>query len=171
MGGTMENNVVEVLIAPFMKRGYSTLRFNFRGVGSNKGTYDNGNGEQEDVLGAVGFLTEKEKTSVVLAGYSFGAWIALKVIGRCYIFSDVILVSPPVDFLDFDFTGMEGRIGLIVCGYRDQFCPASRLRSIAKMVKCRLEFVTGADHFYFGQEHLIVDHLYSYLPRWGEDNA
>lgn len=163
MGGDMRNNVVDALVSAFSSKGFSTLRFNFRGVGKSEGIYDGGNAEQEDVIGAVKFLADKEKSEIVLAGYSFGAWITTKVIARHDMFSDIILVSPPIDFMKFDFTGLEGKIGLIICGDRDQFCKMERLTSIVNRIKCRMESVKGADHFYFGRESDIVEHLNQYV--------
>jgi len=49
-GGSMHNNVVESMVAAYRKGGYSTLRFNFRGAGKSEGSYDQGVGEQEDVV-------------------------------------------------------------------------------------------------------------------------
>ncbi|MGC1342765.1 MAG: CocE/NonD family hydrolase, partial [Candidatus Binataceae bacterium] len=47
-GGSMNNNVVEAIIAAMWRRGYATLRFNFRGVGASEGEYDGGEGEAAD---------------------------------------------------------------------------------------------------------------------------
>ena len=39
-GGTMNNKVVYNIYQTFVGRGFSTLRFNFRGVGRSQGSYD-----------------------------------------------------------------------------------------------------------------------------------
>lgn len=163
MGGAMSNNVVDALVSGFFNKGFSTLRFNFRGVGRSEGAYDDGNAEQDDLMGAVSYLAEQGKKDITLAGYSFGAWITAKVVKRHNIFSEVILVSPPIDFLDFDFAGLEGRIGLIVSGDYDQFSSTGRLKSISGEVGCRFDIVRGADHFYFGREYHIIERIYEYL--------
>ena len=36
-GGTMNNKIVQLLYQTFVKRGFATLRFNFRGVGKSQG--------------------------------------------------------------------------------------------------------------------------------------
>ncbi len=36
-GGDMYNSVVEAIVRVYQKKGYSTLRFNFRGVGRSRG--------------------------------------------------------------------------------------------------------------------------------------
>jgi alpha/beta superfamily hydrolase len=167
MGGSMRNNVVFALGSVFHQNGFSTLRFNFRGAGRSEGIYDNGVGEQEDVKGAIDFLSEKGKNDIFLAGYSFGAWINTRLIADQDFLSGVIMVSPPIDFLDFDFSGLKEKVGLVICGDRDQFCPIDRLKKITEEIGCRLEIVNGADHFYFGKEEGIIDYLNDYLAPKG----
>ena len=163
MGGSMHNNVVDALVSAFHEHGYATLRFNFRGVGGSGGSFDDGVGEQDDVVGAIGFLKEKGVNDITLAGYSFGAWVISSALAGLDDLSDVIMVSPPIDFVQFDFSPLTGRCGLIICGDRDQFCPLSSLEERAKQVGCRLEIVRGADHFYFGYERAIQGYLDDYL--------
>ena len=74
-GGDMNNMVVESIVHVYYMKGYSTLKFNFRGVGRSQGTYDNGLGEQKDVLSALSFLADMGMERIDLAGYSFGAWV------------------------------------------------------------------------------------------------
>ncbi len=163
MGGSMHNNVVEVLVEAFHAGGFSTLRFNFRGVGRSEGMYDEGKGEQEDLMAAASFLANEGKKKIVLAGYSFGAWITTRALKCGPDVSDVVLVSPPIDFLGFDWSGLAGRIGLVVCGDRDQFCPVESLKRLVDRLECRLELVHGADHFYFMQEQALKAAIGAYL--------
>lgn len=163
MGGSMENNVVEALVSSFHDRGYATLRFNFRGAGGSEGRFDSGEGEKDDVKGAIAFLQGKGLDDITLAGYSFGAWVISRAVAGYEGLSDIILVSPPVDFVPFDFSHLTGRCGLIICGDRDQFCPLPSLEKIVKQVGCRLAVVRGADHFYFGYEQCIKESLAAYL--------
>src|SRR3982750_5019435 len=55
-GGTMNNRVVYSLFHAYTRRGFSTLRFNFRGVGRSQGTYDRGEGELSDAAAALDWL-------------------------------------------------------------------------------------------------------------------
>ncbi|HOO90723.1 MAG TPA: CocE/NonD family hydrolase [Syntrophales bacterium] len=163
MGGNMMNNVVDALVSAFHDHGYATLKFNFRGVGRSGGSFDNGIGEQDDVKGAIAFLKEKGLNDIALAGYSFGAWVNSKVLPGYDGLSPVVMVSPPVDFLEFDFSHLKEKCNLIICGDRDQFCPLRSLEKIAGELGCRLDIVRGADHFYFGKEQVIIDYLGDYL--------
>ena len=74
-GGDMLNNVVETIVESYHEREYTTLRYNFRGVGASEGEYDNGVGEQEDVRAAIEYLSSMGKDNIDLAGYSFGSWV------------------------------------------------------------------------------------------------
>lgn len=164
MGGSMANNVVSAMVAAFHEREYRTLRFNFRGVGRSGGFFDNGIGEQDDVAAACAALRETGATELILSGYSFGAWVNARLLGsQGGDFSDVIVVSPPIDFMEFDFSPLAGRCGLIICGDRDQFCPLGPLKEAAGGVGARLEIIRGADHFYFGHERAICECLSDYL--------
>src|SRR6266540_978811 len=79
-GGDMHNNVVDAICDTAVAEGIAALRFNFRGAGASEGRYDNGVGEQDDVRAALTYLRglpEVDSARVALAGYSFGAAVAL----------------------------------------------------------------------------------------------
>lgn len=152
MGGSLENNVVETLVETFFRQGYATLRFNFRGVGRSGGSYDEGVGEQDDLLAAAGVLQQKGVQEILLAGYSFGAWVNVQLLRRLPSLSGGVLVSPPIDLMDFDFSGLSGRIRLILAGDRDPYCSMTRLLEIAHSIQAPVKLLPGADHFYSGRE-------------------
>ena len=100
-GGEMNNPVVAVLTAVYQRLGYSTLRFNFRGVGASEGVYDDGRGELDDLWAAGEVLKSKGKTVADLAGYSFGVWINLRLDPPMATVRRLALVAPPVAYMDF----------------------------------------------------------------------
>jgi len=78
-GGTMTNKVVYTLASCAIKAGFYTLRFNYRGVGDSAGSYDGARGETADTLAAVNWLRARlPDLPLLLAGFSFGAYVALK---------------------------------------------------------------------------------------------
>lgn len=83
-GGALSNKVVYSLAATALKAGYVALRFNFRGVGKSEGVHDQGHGETEDALHLADWLRARLPTDapLVLAGFSFGAYVALKAASR-----------------------------------------------------------------------------------------
>jgi len=164
-GGSMSNNVVESLVKAYGKRDYTTLRFNFRGVGRSEGHYDDGVGEQTDVHSAVAYLKDLGMTSVHLAGYSFGAWVSARAMGELKDVDWMIMVSPPVNFMDFSFLGYTPRIQLIIAGSRDDIAPPDTIQQmLPKWNKdSAFRIIQGADHFYWGQtdqiESIVEDFL------------
>jgi alpha/beta superfamily hydrolase len=150
-GGSMHNNVVRAVAHAYQEEGYSTLRFNFRGVENSQGDFDNGVGEQEDVKAA---LKAMGKNNMDLAGYSFGAWVNALGLEKFEEAQNVILVSPPVSFVDFGFLEYNPKIKLVICGTRDEIAEYKRVeKMLPKWNKQALfRVIQGADHFYSGYE-------------------
>lgn len=147
MGGDMDNSIVETLTETFLACGISTLRFNFRGVGRSTGIFDNGQGEQDDVLAAVSFMEEQGIQEILPAGYSFGAWVDAGILNRKNMLP-AVFVSPPIDLFNFDFQTLKKKVGLIICGDQDPYCPAEKMKNIAAEIGCRLDIIPDADHFF-----------------------
>jgi len=163
-GGTMYNQVVDTLIRTYQNKGFTTLRFNFRGVGQSEGTYGEGKGEKGDVISALRYLRSLNKLDIELAGYSFGAWVNAHLAPDDFLVSGMVMVSPPVAVLDFSFLSSDQRIKAVVAGGRDDIAPADRIsRLIATWNPSALfEVIAGADHFYSGK----IDILESVLSRF-----
>ncbi len=154
-GGSMYNNVVEAILDALWERGYATLRFNFRGVGASEGEYDGGEGELDDALAAVKFIADRARVrGVLLAGYSFGASVALRAgladpsVGR------IVAVALPVAMTDPGAASSSAKPLLLVSGDRDSYSPLDPMRELAGKIgrAARLEVVSGADHFFGGFE-------------------
>jgi len=162
-GGTMYNQVVETLVTIYQDKGFSTLRFNFRGVGDSEGGYDHGKGEKEDVRSALRYLHDRGKRQLDLAGYSFGAWVNAKITDIESMLSGMIMISPPVTFLDFSFLSFNPKIEAVVTGGKDDIAAVDTIRSLIYTwnPEARLEVIEGADHFYSGR----IDALKSVLSR------
>jgi len=153
-GGDMENNVVLALCNALTGGGMMALRFNFRGVGGSGGSHGGGVGEREDARAALDFLAglaEVDSGRLGLAGYSFGALVALTA-GDERVRA-VAAVSPPAGGLD------AGRVQpdiptLLISGDRDDISPSVRLPELAAALgsRCETRPVAGADHFWWGHE-------------------
>jgi alpha/beta superfamily hydrolase len=74
-GGTMDNKVVLTLARAMVQLGYTSVRFNFRGVGGSEGSWDHGQGEVQDALAVIA-AHQTGRPSVVLGGFSFGGYVA-----------------------------------------------------------------------------------------------
>jgi len=164
-GGDMYNNVVESVARAYRQKGYATLRFNLRGVGRSEGSHDQGVGEQEDVRAAMDYLRELGKPSIDLAGYSFGAWVNALALKDLVHAKRIILVSPPVNFMDFSFLDYTSKIQLVIAGSEDDIAPPGMIKDMlpAWNPEADFEIIQGADHFYWGStgeiEVIIRDFL------------
>ena len=166
MGGSMYNNVVEALQKAFAAENYSTLRFNFRGVGGSTGVYEEGVGETKDVIAVCDHLKKLGLTKIFLAGYSFGAWVGSKVFeGNKNPFTASICVSPPINYFNFNWDNLNNRVNLFICGDCDQFCGLDVLIKIAKKINSPVEIIRGADHFYMGKEKELTDILRQHIAK------
>ena len=151
-GGDMHNNVVHALSRVYCQNRYTSLRFNFRGVGNSQGSHDNGIGEQADVHAAVSYLADLGIERIDLSGYSFGAWVnALSSINEPRL-ANMIMVSPPLAFIDFGTISDLGSLGLIVTGSRDDIAPPDLIEKAYQgwNADAQFEVINGADHFYAG---------------------
>jgi uncharacterized protein len=163
-GGSMNNNVVDAIESGFSARGFTTLRFNFRGVGRSAGDYDEGEGEVDDVVAAVAFLKQHvdEDGSVVLAGYSFGAWIASKAAMKIqHDVAALFLVAYPFAFYKADELMRFGKRIHLIGGEYDDISPVDSLLKIYKdlpVVEKNLK-VIPTDHFYGGKEGEIIEFI------------
>ena len=151
-GGDMHNTVVSIIQQAYSKMGYSTLRFNFRGVGRSGGEFDDGIGEQNDLQAAHNYLLSKDLQSIDLAGYSFGSGVGASLACRSDLFKNVILVSPPVSFMDFNGISPIPALRLTIIGDNDDFGELGTLKARLSVMNSEapLEIISNSDHFYTG---------------------
>lgn len=166
-GGTMDDYVVGIAVSVLARAGWSTLRFNFRGVGGSGGDFDQGRGEAEDLTAAADYLKQQGMGRLLAAGYSFGAyaaaraWPGLSALGA----DPLVLIAPPAAMMDFDFMTAETRIGLIVCGQEDPIAPPAAARELnARLATpATLAVIPGTDHFFGGAATSLGQTLTDYL--------
>jgi alpha/beta superfamily hydrolase len=175
-GGNMFNNVVRALRKAFLERHLICLRFNFRGTGSSEGNYGGGIDEIEDVRAALDFaegIEQLKSKKLVLAGYSFGCWVALNAAARDPRPDRLIGISPPVDEYDFSFLKEETRPKLLVAGDSDFVCSLPKFRQLLdeipepKMGK----ILPDTDHFHVGREESLVSEVNVFLDRYPLDDT
>jgi len=167
-GGDMYNNIVGAIEEGFAGKGFTTLRFNFRGVGSSTGFYGNGSGEVEDLVDAVDFLKDQidKDGMIILAGYSFGAWICSMAAPKMDRLDGLFLVSYPFAFYESALLKKyEGTI-FLVGGELDDIGPISQLMDVYKTmptIQKSLKIIP-TDHFYWGKEEEIRDFITEVVP-------
>ncbi len=150
-GGNMHNKVVFACQKICAELGLATLRFNFRGVGTSAGTYDDGQGEQRDVVAALDHMRRRQpERPLYLVGFSFGAWLALRIGAERDDVRGIAALGTPVGWAELDFLGRLKKPKLFVHGTQDQYCDAEDLAKgfDAMAEPKRLRWVEGADHFF-----------------------
>jgi alpha/beta superfamily hydrolase len=168
-GGTMHNNVVRAVAHAYQEEGYTTLRFNFRGVENSEGEFGNGQGEQQDVREALKYLVDLGKSKIDLAGYSFGAWVNALGLKDFEEAQRLVMVSPPVSFVDFSFLEYSSKITLVICGTRDEIAEYKKVEKMLPKWNNEASFrvIQGADHFYSGYEEELMDIIGRFLRENG----
>lgn len=180
LGGDMWNNVVMSLTANLQRAGFSTLRFNTRGVGPSQGWSTwRGLAERDDVRSAIEFAMSKERIEgVFIVGYSFGACIGFSINENHDSDSTThehvkgyALVSYPYGYwASYIFSGLY-RLGasnkpkMFIMGTRDQFSGKKRIQSFMDGLSDpkSLHIVENADHFWFGQEKKATQLVLNWL--------
>jgi len=170
-GGTMNNQVVYALYHTFAARGFSVLRFNFRGVGRSQGIWDGGPGELADAASALDWLqiVKPDAKCCWIAGVSFGTWIAMQLLMRRPEIDGFICVAPPSNLYDFSFLAPCPSSGLMVNGDNDRVVPSSCVADLAAKLKTQRgikidhEVVPGANHFFENKIDDLTNVVGAYL--------
>ena len=132
-GGSMLTPVIMTAEQAFQEAGYTTLAFNFRGVGGSQGTYGEGRAEVDDVTGALSFLRETlggTPRVQAVAGYSFGSFVGGVAARSAPGVGFYLGIAPPLNHYDFGFLKAALFPIALVAGKRDEFCEASRLETL-----------------------------------------
>jgi uncharacterized protein len=152
-GGTMHNKVVFKVAQTLQKLDMPALRFNFRGVGHSTGTYDEGRGEMEDVRFALEFLSRRYPgLPVILAGFSFGAYVGLRVAVIDDRVQIMIGLGVPARMFDGDTLQGSHKPKLFIHGTEDDIAPYELAKEWFEQVPAPKSMVAvqGADHFFQG---------------------
>jgi alpha/beta superfamily hydrolase len=172
-GGTMDNQIVYDLFYMFVERGFTVLRFNFRGVGRSQGEFDHGQGELSDAAAALDWVQSMHPDSrgCWVAGFSFGAWIGMQLLMRRPEIEGFISVAPQANLYDFSFLAPCPSSGLIVHGESDRVAPAEDTQNLVDKLKSQKgivitqEIIEGANHFFSGKEQELIDTCATYLDK------
>ena len=170
-GGTMNNKIVFGLYNAFVERDFSTLRFNFRGVGRSQGSYDRGEGELSDAASALDWLQaiNPNARSVWVAGFSFGAWIGMQLLMRRPEIESFISVAPPANMLDFSFLAPCPSSGLVIHGEADEIVPEPFVAKLVTKLQHQrgihidYRVIPGASHFFGDHLDTVLEHAEDYL--------
>lgn len=151
-GGTMDNKVVHTLAKTFARLGLAAFRVNFRGVGQSAGEFDHGIGETDDMLAlAQHARRETGDLPIILAGFSFGAYVQTRVLEHIEA-RQLVLVAPAVKRFE---VGAVPADTLVIHGEQDDVVPLAGVLDWARPQHLPITVVPGAGHFFHGQLPLL----------------
>ena len=170
-GGNMNNPIIYNLYQTFLKRGFSVLRFNFRSVGKSQGTFDQGIGELSDAAASLDWLQSQvpDSRGCWVAGYSFGAWIAMQLLMRRPEIEGFVSIAPPANMYDFNFLAPCPSSGIIIHGQEDKVVPAEDVERLVeklqaqKNIEIEYNSIPKANHFFEKESDLLVNKVNNYL--------
>jgi uncharacterized protein len=169
-GGTLHNKVVYHAAKALDGLGMPVLRFNFRGAGLSEGEHDRGRGELDDVRAALKFLVaEFPETPLLLAGFSFGCWVGLRVGCEDTRVERLIGIGAPVNNSDFSYLQKCSKSKLFVHGSNDEHGDVNKVRQmVEELPGCNeLIVVDGVDHFFAGK----IEKLGAAITRWAKESS
>ena len=150
-GGTMHNKVVTMTARALRESGATTLRFNFRGVGQSEGTFDDGDGELDDLRAVAAWAKAQHPDKVLwLAGFSFGAWVSLRAADELKV-QLLISIAPPVGrSWSFDDITLPACPWLVIQGDDDEIVDATAVQTWIESLPMPPQLVQmpGASHFF-----------------------
>lgn len=166
MGGTMNAPLLIALRDDLVGKGWNVLRFNFRGIGASEGTSSTGSAEIQDGLGALE-IGRSLGVPVALAGWSFGAAVALRVAARADDLAGCVAIAPAIDEKPDITEGIPSDVEprspvLVVIGANDDVVSPARAREWAGEHGAEFHEMPGANHFFWGK----YDALTSVIATW-----
>ena len=172
-GGTMNHQIVYQIYYAFVHRGFSALRFNFRGVGRAKAASITASANCRMPPSALDWAqsVNTEARSCWIAGFSFGAWIGMQLLMRRPEIEGFISIAPPANLYDFSFLAPCPSSGLIIHGDKDAVVPHRDVTKLVEKLKTQKgivieqKVVPGANHFFDGKVEPLMQSIGGYLDK------
>ena len=168
-GGTMHTKAVFQAAKAFSRMGCAVLRFNFRGVGTSAGSFDDGAGEMDDFRAALDFMHARHPgVPLWAAGMSFGAWIGLSAGAADPRVSTLVGICPPLSHYDFEAVRTSPKPKFFIQGERDERCPLKDMQAFYASAADPKELVVidAADHLFDGKLVEVAEALEDLLGDW-----
>jgi hypothetical protein len=164
----MNNNVIQALASALVNKSIISFLFNFRGVGRSQGSFS-GIDEQEDVAAAMNWLAsqhEVDTDKIGLAGYSFGASVALPEACRDPRVRALALISPGlIEQINIAQLREYTVPKLIISGSADEVISNEQLKLMEREAADpkRFEIISGADHSWLSLESELADKVTTFF--------
>jgi hypothetical protein len=150
-GGSMYNKVVQTMAKAGVEADCLVVCYNFRGVGQSQGVFDHGHGERYDLKAVLAFALERwGQREVVLAGFSFGAWVS-SLVAESVMPVRLLLVAPPVSLYPMERVTLPVIPITVIQGGNDEVVSAEQALNWAKSQSADVLWRATAGHFFHGQ--------------------
>lgn len=164
-GGTMDNKVVTTVERSCNKLDIISIRFNFRGVGSSEGLHDNGLGEQQDLLSVLKWIKKEfPEKSLILSGFSFGAYVAYRVVNNQQV-AGFVCIGAPVTMKHYSWDSLPVCPWIIIHGEEDEVISYEDIviwhTNLVK--KPKLISFEGTTHFFHGKLVLLQETITKFI--------
>jgi alpha/beta superfamily hydrolase len=174
-GGDMNNAMTRLLYQAFMVRGFSVLRFNFRGVGRSEGEFCGEEGEIADAASALDWMQDINRAAPCtwVAGYSFGALVGMQLLMRRPEVAGFVSVAPPANLHDFTFLAPCPTPGLILQGGQDTIVHEPAVAELARFIHAQkgievdYRVISQANHFFHNCGEEVMRHVHDHLNAAG----
>ncbi|KPF66955.1 alpha/beta hydrolase [beta proteobacterium AAP99] len=158
-GGTMNNKVVTTVARAAVAAGRVAVRLNFRGIGASGGEFDQGTGETDDFLQVVEHVRARAPQRLVLAGFSFGGFVAASAFARLQAATtaadQLVLLGPATSRFKVPEVPAET---LVIHGEHDDVVPLASVLDWARPQELPVIVVPGSTH-YFDRKLTVVKRL------------
>ena len=157
-GGTMANKVIDQIYRRSVERDWSVLRYNMRGSGKSSGNFDEGIGEEKDLLALILWAGQQpgvDANRMMLIGYSFGSWLTAKAAMQLH--KPCILIAPPVSMYTFPVLDND-QTKIIFSAELDELIPFEKVKAYFEKIKNPKTHVSipKADHYFIGTTATLI---------------
>ena len=164
-GGTMHTKAVFRAAQALSDVKIAALRFNFRGVGTSTGSFDQGIGEKDDVLASLDWLEERHpRLPLVVGGFSFGSMVALSAGADDPRVVALFGLGLPIRMYDYGFLADARKPILVVQGDEDELGSEVEPVVAALGSHVTLARIAGADHYFNGH----IDEMKAVVSEFSE---
>ncbi len=169
--GSMQNKVVTTVVRTWQLQGFSTLRFNFRGVGKSSGTFAKGKGELEDLRAVIQWLQHRlPHARLWLAGFSFGSFIALQMALELPSCQGLITIAPALRIFDFSTLALPTCPWMVIQGDQDEFVSTEDFErwytTLEGQKNLSLHKIPEASHFFHGKLANVAQHVHAFTEQF-----
>jgi uncharacterized protein len=146
LGMSMDAPVLAELAFAASRAGHATLRFNYRGAGASQGPLSDRAACLEDARAAAEHLRlNAGAEEIAVAGYDFGAEIALELARELGEVARLVLIAPVSRRYDYSPVAAIAAPVLIAVGARDELVDYAAMSALAADF---LEVIPEADHVF-----------------------